>query len=35
MNRELSKAWLLADPAFKKIALEYKRRYGRIWIDDK
>lgn len=33
-DMEERKAWLLLDPVFAKIAKEYKRRYGRIWLDD-
>lgn len=30
----LNKEWLMSEPWFQEIALEYKRRYGRIWADE-
>ena len=34
-DMEERKAWLLLDPVLARIFAEYKRRYGRIWLDGK
>lgn len=31
---ELQKAWWLLKPGFRKIAKEYKKRYGFIWTNE-
>ena len=31
--KELSKAFMMADPVFARLAAELERRFGRIWTD--
>lgn len=34
VRKELCKRWHMLNPTFRKIAQEYKRKYGFIWTDE-